>query len=296
MTNWIVEWSLPLGLAAISCYGMIVLLLSRGGELAVDVPNHRSMHDSPVPRTGGWALLLGCALAVSIAPPALSPPVLAAFGGLLLISVIDDFRHVSAAIRFPVHVAAVALIILALPGQLSWWWYPLLLLAGVWMVNLYNFMDGLDGLAGSMAAIGFATLGLLCLLRGEWGLAGFCGIIVVAALVFLRFNWPPASIFLGDAGSTSLGLAAVAVSLFGWRSGAFGLLAPMVVFAPFWVDATFTLVRRMLARQRWWEAHREHLYQRSALRIGVRRTLHRRISVMVVASLVALGMGLAGLA
>lgn len=295
MTEWMGEWLPALVLVAVSSYGMTTLLLSQLGQLAVDVPNHRSMHDAPVPRTGGWALLAGCFLAVLVAPPTLSPVLLAAFAGLLLISVVDDFRHVSAAIRLPVHIAAVALVLLALPQPLTWWWFPLLLLSGVWMVNLYNFMDGLDGLAGSMAAIGFATLGLLCAWRGVWHLAGYCSILVTAVLVFLRFNWPPAKIFLGDAGSTSLGLAAVAVALFGWQEGAFGLLAPVVVFAPFWIDATYTLLRRMVAGQRWWEAHREHLYQRSALSIGGRRTLFRRLFAMVGASVAALAMGLVGL-
>nr|WP_255775566.1 hypothetical protein [Microbulbifer sediminum] len=248
------------------------------------------MHDAPVPRTGGWALLAGWALAAGVAPVAPSPLVAAAFGILLLISVVDDFRHVSAAIRLPVHFAAVGLILLALPAGLTWWWYPLLLLAGVWMVNLYNFMDGIDGLAGSMAAIGFSSLGLLAAWRADWGLAGLCATVVVTALVFLRFNWPPATIFLGDAGSTCFGLAAVAVSLFGWQRDTFGLLVPVVVFAPFWVDATYTLVRRVLNGKRWWEAHREHLYQRSALSIGVRSALHRQVVFMLAAGIAAIGL------
>ncbi|MFI2810757.1 MULTISPECIES: glycosyltransferase family 4 protein [Microbulbifer] len=296
MTEWMAEWWLPLALAAVASYAVTALMLSGTTRLAMDVPNHRSMHEAPVLRTGGWALLVGCALAIGVAPVALSPLVAAAFGGLLLISVIDDFRHVSAAIRLPVHVMAVALILLDLHAALAWWWYPLLLLAGVWMVNLYNFMDGIDGLAGSMAAIGFGCLGLLCAWRADWGLAGLCTIILVVALVFLRFNWPPATIFLGDAGSTCFGLAVVAVSLFGWQRGTFGLLAPIVVFAPFWVDATLTLARRMLNGQRWWEAHREHLYQRSALRIGVRKTLHRQVAAMLAAALFALGLAMLGLA
>ncbi|WP_323844647.1 glycosyltransferase family 4 protein [Microbulbifer magnicolonia] len=280
-------WLTPILLAAAISYGLTNVLLSNLREFALDVPNHRSMHDMPVPRTGGWALVAGCVVALAVSPVSVPSPLFAGFALLLGISVIDDLRHVSARVRFSVHLLAVALVLAALPHAIAWWWYPLLLLGGVWMINLYNFMDGMDGLAGSMAAIGFASLGLLCVLRGQSDLAGICALFVVCALIFLRYNWPSARIFLGDAGSTSLGLAAVAVSLYGWQRGAFGLLVPLVVFAPFWLDATWTLLRRALAGKRWWEAHREHFYQRSALRIGVQKTLYWQLGFMSSASILA---------
>ncbi|WNZ54967.1 hypothetical protein QT397_19125 [Microbulbifer sp. MKSA007] len=94
--------------------------------------------------------------------------------------------------------------------------------------------------------------------------------------------------FLGDAGSTGIGLAVVAVSLYGWQRGAFGLWVPVVIFAPFWLDATYTLLKRMLGGQRWWEAHREHFYQRYAIRVGVKKALVVQLGVMVLFSSVAL--------
>ncbi|WP_170833114.1 MraY family glycosyltransferase [Microbulbifer marinus] len=277
-------------------YAITTLLLSNLREFALDLPNHRSMHETPVPRTGGWALVAGCLAALAVSP--ISPPLALSAGFVLLLAVsaIDDLRHVPARIRFSVHLLAVALVLWALPQALAWWWYPLLLVSGVWMINLYNFMDGMDGLAGSMTVIGFASLGLIAMLRGHGDLAGVCALLVAGALVFLRFNWPSASIFLGDAGSTVLGLAAVGVSLYGWQSGAFGLLVPVLVFAPFWLDATLTLLRRMLVGKRWWEAHREHLYQRSALRIGVKQTLYWELGFMLSMSILAVSLTKLGLA
>ncbi|SHE77005.1 UDP-N-acetylmuramyl pentapeptide phosphotransferase/UDP-N-acetylglucosamine-1-phosphate transferase [Microbulbifer donghaiensis] len=288
-------WLPPAVLAVVVSYGVTVVLLSNLREFALDLPNHRSMHETPVPRTGGWALIAGCLAALVASPVSLPLSLMAGFVLLLAVSVIDDLRHVAARIRFSVHLLAVALVLSALPQPLTWWWYPLLLLGGVWMINLYNFMDGMDGLAGSMTAIGFATLGFVSGLRGQGDIAGVCTLLVVCALVFLRFNWPSASIFLGDAGSTTLGLAVVAVSLYGWQRGAFGLLVPIIVFAPFWLDASFTLLRRVLAGQRWWEAHRDHIYQRSALRIGVKKTLYWQLGFMLSTSILALALAILGL-
>lgn len=288
MTELLEGWLAPVLLAAAVSYGATAMLLSRMRELALDLPNHRSMHQAPVPRTGGWAMVVGVLVALAASPVSLPLTLFAGFVLLLAVSAVDDLRHVPARIRFPVHLLAVALVLLALPQALAWWWYPLLLLGGVWMINLYNFMDGMDGLAGSMTAIGFASLGLVCAWRGQGDLAGICALLVAGALVFLRFNWPSATIFLGDAGSTTLGLAAVAVSLYGWQRGAFGLLVPIVIFAPFWLDATLTLLRRMFCGKRWWEAHREHIYQRSALRMGVVKTLYWQLGFMVSMSILAL--------
>ncbi|MCX2780000.1 MraY family glycosyltransferase [Microbulbifer thermotolerans] len=291
-----VEWIVAVLAGATVSYGLTAVLLSRMGDVALDLPNHRSMHQTPVPRTGGWALIGGCAVALAISPASIPMSMLSGFALLLAVSVIDDLRNVAAPVRFAVHLLAVALVLLSLPGSLSWWWYPLLLLGGVWMVNLYNFMDGMDGLAGSMTAVGFGTLGLVAAWRGQEELAGVCVLLVVCALVFLRYNWPEARIFLGDAGSTSLGLAAVTVSLFGWQKGSFGLLVPIVVFAPFWLDASFTLMCRILLGKRWWEPHREHVYQRSALRIGVKKTLFWQLGMMLSASILALSLVWFGLA
>ncbi|WP_444935191.1 MraY family glycosyltransferase [Microbulbifer sp. JTAC008] len=282
------EWVIPLLLAVVTSYGATSVFIVRMRNFALDMPNNRSMHSVPVPRTGGWAFLLGCLVAVVASPLDLSPLVLGAFALLLAVSALDDLRSVAIHFRFSAHLLAVALLLIALPGRLDWWLYPIFILAGAWAINLYNFMDGMDGLAGSMTLVGFSSLGLVCALSGDAELAWLCALLAVCASVFLVFNWPSAKIFLGDAGSTGIGLAVVALSLYGWQRGAFELWMPVLIFAPFWLDATYTLLKRMLGGQRWWEAHREHFYQRYAIRVGAKKALVVQLGVMVLFSSAAL--------
>lgn len=282
------EWVIPLLLALAASYGATSLFIVRMRNFALDVPNNRSMHSVPVPRTGGWAFLLGCLVAVVVSPLDLSPLVLVAFTLLLVVSALDDLGDVAIHLRFSAHLLAVVFLLFALPESLEWWLYPVLILAGAWVINLYNFMDGMDGLAGSMTLVGFSSLGIICTLNGDLELAWLCALVAVCAFVFLVFNWPAAKIFLGDAGSTGVGLGVVAVSLFGWQRGAFELWIPVVIFIPFWLDATYTLLKRALSGQRWWEAHREHFYQRCAIKIGVKRALILQLGAMISFSLVAL--------
>jgi UDP-N-acetylmuramyl pentapeptide phosphotransferase/UDP-N-acetylglucosamine-1-phosphate transferase len=135
----------------------------------------------------------------------------------------------------------------------------------VWMTNLYNFMDGIDGLAGGMTVLGFATLGVLGWLGGDPGYALAAWLVAAAALGFLPVNFPPARLFMGDVGSVPLGFLAAAFALGGVRAGLFALWVPVLVFSPFIVDATVTLARRGLRRERVWQAHRSHHYQRLVL-------------------------------
>ncbi|WP_444945025.1 MraY family glycosyltransferase [Microbulbifer sp. ZKSA006] len=288
------EWVIPLLIAAATSYGATSMFVVRMRNFALDVPNNRSMHSVPVPRTGGWALLLGCLVAIVLGPLELPLLVAAAFVLLLGVSALDDLRDVAIRYRFSVHFLAVILLLFALPERLDWWVYPIVTLAGVWVVNLYNFMDGMDGLAGTMALVGFSSLGVICALNGDIELAWFCAVVAVCASVFLIFNWPPAKIFLGDAGSTGIGLAVVAVSLFGWRRGAFEFWMPVVIFAPFWLDATYTLLKRMVTGQRWWEAHRQHFYQKCAIQIGVRKALILQLGAMMLCSLVVVVVAIFG--
>jgi len=135
-------------------------------------------------------------------------------------------------------------------------------LAIVWMTNLFNFMDGMDGFAGGMALAGFTFLGLAGWLAGAQSYAVFCWLVSASTLGFLPFNFPPARIFMGDAGSATLGLLAAALSLWGVNDGIFPIWFPLLVFSPFVVDATLTLLGRSLRREKIWQAHRTHYYQR----------------------------------
>jgi UDP-GlcNAc:undecaprenyl-phosphate/decaprenyl-phosphate GlcNAc-1-phosphate transferase len=157
-------------------------------------------------------------------------------------------------------------------------------LAVVWMTNLYNFMDGADGLAGGMAAIGFGALALAAWLGDAPGLAAFCAAIAAAALAFLRFNFPPARVFMGDAGSIPLGFLAAALGILGVQQNVWPWLFPLLVFSPFIVDASVTLARTRAARRKIWQAHRSHYYQRVVL-LGAS---HRQLALAAYALMLAM--------
>jgi UDP-N-acetylmuramyl pentapeptide phosphotransferase/UDP-N-acetylglucosamine-1-phosphate transferase len=132
----------------------------------------------------------------------------------------------------------------------------------LWMTNLYNFMDGSDGLAGGMTVLGFSFLGAGAWMSGDEVLLIECAIVAAAGAAFLLFNFPPARLFMGDAGSVPLGFLAAALSLSGWRDGDWPLWFPAAVFSPFIADATLTMAKRILSGERVWEAHNKHYYQR----------------------------------
>lgn len=290
------QWWGAVMLAVAVSLAALQLLLSRLRQFALDIPNHRSLHETPVPRTGGWAIVVGVFIALLWAPVEMRAGTVSAFALLLAVSLADDLRPVSARLRFAVQLGSVALLLSDISAGLAWWLIPLLVVGGVWVVNLYNFMDGMDGFAGSMTSIGFTTLAGISLYRGEPELAGICGIVAASSAVFLYYNWPAARIFLGDAGSTTIGLAVFAVSIYGWHQSVFGAAVPLLIFSPFWLDATYTLLRRMANGERWWEAHRQHLYQRSALRAGTLKTLKIELIVMLGTSLAAVSVVALGLA
>jgi UDP-N-acetylmuramyl pentapeptide phosphotransferase/UDP-N-acetylglucosamine-1-phosphate transferase len=157
------------------------------------------------------------------------------------------------------------------------------------MTNLYNFMDGSDGLAGGMTVFGFGTYGIAAALGGDVGLAAFSACVAASAAGFLVFNFPPARIFMGDVGSIPLGFLAGALGALGWESDVWPLWFPFLVFAPFIVDASVTLARRLWRRERVWEAHRDHYYQRLVqMGWGHRRTALAEYALMAAGGSAAL--------
>ena len=155
------------------------------------------------------------------------------------------------------------------------------------MINLYNFMDGMDGFAGGMALIGFSALAWLG--RADIGFALLQLSIAAASAGFLLYNFPPAKIFLGDIGSTALGFLVAANSLWGSSVGLFPLWAALLIFSPFIVDASVTLSRRILRRERIWQAHRSHYYQRLVLcGWSHKRTVLAEYALMLVCALAAI--------
>jgi UDP-N-acetylmuramyl pentapeptide phosphotransferase/UDP-N-acetylglucosamine-1-phosphate transferase len=238
-----------------------LLLTPAGRRLALDTPNDRSLHANPVPRTGGIAIIAGVAVACALAPP--GPAVtLGAALALGAVSFLDDLRHLPTLARLAAHLAAAAAVLVYELGYAEPVLFATFLLAIVWYTNLYNFMDGSDGLAGGMAVIGFGAYAIAAQLSGASPFAALCAAVAAAAAGFLVFNFPPARLFMGDAGSVPLGFLAGALGVVGWGRGYWPIWFPLLVFAPFVCDATLTLLRRALRRERVWQAHRDHYYQR----------------------------------
>jgi UDP-N-acetylmuramyl pentapeptide phosphotransferase/UDP-N-acetylglucosamine-1-phosphate transferase len=246
------------GAAFAIAFAAVQLLLARFARFALDHPNERSLHARPVPRSGGIAVLAGtCVCFFLDGNPVWLPLVLAL--GLAGVSLADDLKSLPATARLAAHLAAAASVVWFYLAPISSWQALLLVLAMAWLTNLYNFMDGSDGLAGGMSVIGFGAYALAAS-GSPLSTVSLC--IAAAAGAFLVFNFHPARIFLGDVGSIPLGFLAGALGVIGWRDEAWPLWFPLAVFAPFIADATATLARRALRGERVWQAHREHYYQR----------------------------------
>jgi UDP-N-acetylmuramyl pentapeptide phosphotransferase/UDP-N-acetylglucosamine-1-phosphate transferase len=260
---------------AVGCLAACALILSSllktglAWRLATDVPNDRSLHTRPTPRVGGWGIAPVTALAMLLLTPSLW---IAAVCVLFLaaVSQIDDRRGLPARVRFGVHALAVAVLVALNPAPVPWWALIIVGFLMLWLVNLYNFMDGADGLASGMALFGFGGYAIASLSgpvpQIDLGIASAA--VAGAAAGFLLFNFHPARMFLGDAGSIPLGFLAGALGYWGWLRGVWPIWFPALVFAPFIGDASVTLLRRLLRGEQFWQAHREHYYQRM-VRLGI---------------------------
>ena len=266
----------------------VQLLLTRFARFALDRPNERSLHERPVPRTGGIAVLLGTSAAVAFGADDLWLPLGLALL-LAILSLADDLKGMPVAARLAAHLAAGGVLVWYLLSPIYIWQAALLVLAIAWLTNLYNFMDGSDGLAAGMTVIGFAAYAVAATLADEPELATTCLCIAATSGAFLVFNFHPARIFLGDVGSIPLGFLAAALGIVGWRDEAWPLWFPAAVFAPFIADATLTLARRLLRGERVWQAHRDHYYQRMVRGgLGHRGTAYVAYALMVLCAGAAL--------
>jgi UDP-N-acetylmuramyl pentapeptide phosphotransferase/UDP-N-acetylglucosamine-1-phosphate transferase len=167
------------------------------------------------------------------------------------------------------------LAVLTLLSGISWPMILFLAVLLVWSANLYNFMDGADGLAGGMTFIGFGILAYAFFVSGCHLEAMACLIIGASGLGFLLFNFYPARIFMGDNGSIPIGFLAGWFSIWGYFHSAWPVSFPILVFFPFLADATLTLLRRVMRGEAFWRAHREHGYQR-LIQMG---WSHRQVSL-----------------
>jgi len=209
---------------------------------------------------------------------------------LCCINFIDDYRGLSITIRFGFQVASAAVLLWLTPrfsggGAVA----VVALFALLWMANLFNFMDGSDGLAGGMAVFGFGLYSLVAYNDGMAAFAVTSASLASATAAFLWFNFYPARIFMGDAGSIPLGFLAAAMGLAGWQAGLWSVAFPVLVFSPFIVDASVTLLNRQLQGKKIWQAHREHYYQRLIqMGWGHRKTALMEYGLMLACGLSAL--------
>ncbi|HUW29067.1 MAG TPA: glycosyltransferase family 4 protein [Sulfuriferula sp.] len=261
--------ALYFALLALPVSAFTVWLLSRGpaARLALDHPNQRSLHTTPIPRTGGLGVVAGVAVGWAAVDGILPAALWGGAALLAALSFADDRYGLPTSVRFLAHIAAAVWLVTALGTSWNFWLWPLAVAAIVWMTNLYNFMDGSDGLAGGMALFGFGFFAIAATAHGHPDLALATLTVAAAALGFLLFNLPPARVFMGDAGSISLGFSAAGFGMLGTVRDVWPAWFPVLVFLPFIVDATVTLLRRGLRGEKVWHAHKEHYYQR-LIRMG----------------------------
>lgn len=265
----------------------------------IDVPNARSSHDKPTPRAGGAGIVVTVLLGLlwlSVMSQ-VHASVLLAIGGagalVALIGFVDDHNDVAARWRLLAHFTAAAWALawlgglppLPLPGvtvDLAWFGHVLAALYLVWMLNLFNFMDGIDGIA-SIEAIS-ACLGAILLVvisvPESLALLWVPALLVASVAGFLVWNFPPATIFMGDAGSSFLGLALGVLGLaLAWADPEL-LWSWAILLGVFIVDATVTLIRRLLNGEKVYEAHRSHAYQCASRRHGGHRPITLAVAVI----------------
>lgn len=281
----------PLISAFVTFVLVMILTLNKEG-LMHDIPNDRSLHTEPIPRTGGIALLAGILSGWMLMIQFWSWWIVLPALGLFVLSLVDDIRSLTVKTRLVGHFTAAMLV--PLGAGVDWLWMLPVLLLIVWMTNLYNFMDGSDGLAGGMALFGFTFYGIAGLINGDEAFAMMNFSVGAAALGFLYHNFNPAKVFMGDAGSIPLGFLAAAFGVWGWQQGYWPFWFSILVFSPFVADATLTLLKRVWRGENLAQAHRSHYYQRLVqMGWGHRNTALAEYVLMLLAGVSALwGIGL----
>lgn len=278
----------------------------------MDVPNARSSHSLPTPRGGGVAIVVAFLLGLCVAFLAglgvsaeLFYALLGAGLGIALLGFLDDHGHIAARWRLLGHFLAAGWALYWLGGlpplavfggllQLSWIGHVLAAFYLVWLLNLYNFMDGIDGIA-SVEAICVCLGGAILYALLETSLLTDLPLLMLAASVlgFLIWNFPPARIFMGDAGSGFLGIVLGILSLHaGWVEPVL-LWAWLILLGVFIVDATVTLLRRLVRGERVYEAHRSHAYQYASRRVGRHLPVTASVAILNLAWLLPLAISVA---
>ena len=290
-------WWLMLAVLGISLLLTWVLRRYALARSLMDIPNNRSSHSVPTPRGGGVAIVLS----FLVASPFLTfladvpwPYIWALWGAGALIAVVgflDDHGHIAARWRLLAHFSASIWALAWLGGlppvqllgvdfNLSWAGHFFAAFYLVWMLNLYNFMDGIDGIASVQAVSACLGACVIYWLAGDISLIWMPLLLAVAVLGFLYWNFPPARIFMGDAGSGFLGLLLGVFSVQAAGISSRFLWVWLILLGVFIVDATFTLIRRLLRGDKVYEAHRSHAYQFASRQFG--RHLPVTLAVMAI--------------
>jgi glycosyltransferase WbpL len=269
------------GAGAMLLTRILIAVTVRRSILAI--PNARSSHSIPTPTLGGVAIAVPVLAwaAYRIGQDPLCWAILVGGGPLAVLGLVDDLHDLSARVRMPIQCIAVALAISVVPIAIpmivdpisirpAWLVFGIDFLLLLWLVNLYNFMDGIDGIATTQCIVYCA--GVLAVGRPEAFAAEFVWVLLGASIGFLWFNRAPARIFMGDVGSGLLGLLVGVVAVTLDARHQMPLIASGILLAGFWFDATYTLCVRIATGQKFASAHRSHLYQKCARRFGHGRT------------------------
>ena len=262
-------------LVLVACFSASLLLVALIVQLArryqlLAHPNARSSHLTATPTMGGIAIVLPLIglLAIFAWPGDLMMlRLFVAVSFLAVVGFIDDLKGLGAGVRLICQALSVLLVLTGFDLALPAYWLAIIGFLLLWHVNLYNFMDGIDGIAAVQALV--FCLGVLLLaqgIEGEWGLLLWA--IPGATLCFLAWNWPPAKIFMGDVGALVLGLVLGVMVVALELSREVPFVASIILLAGFWFDASYTLCVRMLTGQPFTQAHRSHFYQRLSDKVG----------------------------
>ena len=279
-------------LATVLLTGGIRLGALRAGML--DHPVARSAHVKATPIGGGVAIATVFLISTCVSYWAGRIPYaefMALMGAALIavVGLVDDLRPLDIRWRVPAQFLA-AIWVLAWLGEIPAVRLPgidiggpiLSVLAGlalVWLVNLYNFMDGIDGLAGSELVFVNGLSFLLVINSGDQVVAISSLSLLATGLGFLVWNWPPAKIFMGDAGSGFVGFVLGVMAILSMQHGSLSLWTWILLMGVFVVDATVTLLRRVIGHQKWYEGHASHAYQHAARRYKS----HGKVTITVIA-------------
>jgi len=261
----------------------------------IDIPNERSSHLMPTPRGGGLSIVIPVLLCIVVLflTAQLEKNIALALGiGCFFVAGvgwIDDHQHIPANWRalFYAIAAVIAVYFLAESENFQSVFHHLLFVTVsniliaiwiIWMTNLYNFMDGTDALAAIQTICAGFFVGVIFWLEGQYGLATVCFVISASSCGFLFWNWPPAKIFMGDVGSCSLGFCFGVLVVIGEIQGSVPLTVFFILLSIFICDTTLTLLMRIFANEKWYQAHKSHAYQR-LVQLGMS---HKKLALSVL--------------